>query len=370
MAAYAQAAEEVRAAVWDADMASLRELVYDSATANLFEDEEDHTTLLWLASQNGSVDVGQHLIGCGADLNYPVLDGFTPLFVAAQFGHTEVVRALVDAQADMEHTSQTNATALYIAVQEGHIHVVEILLNANARRDTITEAGITAEALLHTEMDVHRQSGDEEKFALYTEMQQLFNGAPPQQMALQNGATAALSPVATPTDAPAAVAAEDPASEPAADALTQDVPPAAPVIIPAVAAHGQVQDVDEDTDETEDEGQPRLTLEYDAAGEPPSSDEEDAAPVVDTAADVEVKVTQSVIETIFEKIDRNHDGPSILFAGLACSHRNNICAQATQMSPRIDNFSTGRPRDTCRADQGAPQRHCAAALAAASSADP
>ena len=54
-------------------------------------------------------------------------DGATPLYIAAQNGHLEVVRFLVESGANKDQgTTDDGTTSLYIAAHEGHLEVVRI----------------------------------------------------------------------------------------------------------------------------------------------------------------------------------------------------------------------------------------------------
>ena len=50
-------------------------------------------------------------------------DGATPLFIAAQEGHVEVVRFLVESGANKDQGMADGATPLFKAAEEGHLEV-------------------------------------------------------------------------------------------------------------------------------------------------------------------------------------------------------------------------------------------------------
>ena len=77
------------------------------------------------------------LIEAGADLDKANNDGWTPLWIASQNGHLEVVRLLVEAGADMYMAVNTGGgavTPLWIARRRDHDDIVWILLRAGATR--------------------------------------------------------------------------------------------------------------------------------------------------------------------------------------------------------------------------------------------
>ena len=58
--------------------------------------------------------------------------GATPLYIAAQNGHLEVARLLLDATADKDKAMNMGATPLFVAAQNGHLEVARLLLDATA----------------------------------------------------------------------------------------------------------------------------------------------------------------------------------------------------------------------------------------------
>ena len=59
-------------------------------------------------------------------------DDTTPLYIAAQNGHTDIVDALLATGADINKATNDSVTPLAIAAYKGHEPVVKLLLTQNA----------------------------------------------------------------------------------------------------------------------------------------------------------------------------------------------------------------------------------------------
>ena len=68
----------------------------------------------------------------------PDSSGATPLYIAAENGHLDVVRHLVEVGADKDQANIQGATPLYIAAQKGHLDVVRHLVEVGADKDQAT----------------------------------------------------------------------------------------------------------------------------------------------------------------------------------------------------------------------------------------
>ena len=97
--------------------------------------EEDVTkgAALVRASEEGKLAAVEALLGDGAAINYRrINDEATPLYIASQNGHVEVVKALLAAGADFNQPNKDGVTPFTAASQNGHLKVVAELLDAEA----------------------------------------------------------------------------------------------------------------------------------------------------------------------------------------------------------------------------------------------
>ncbi|UTC24864.1 ankyrin repeat domain-containing protein [Candidatus Comchoanobacter bicostacola] len=88
---------------------------------------------LFIAAQQGQLEVVATLLTAGASVNQAVISGITPLYIAAANGHFDVVNALLTAGASVNQANIVGATPLYVAAQNGHADTVEALLAADAK---------------------------------------------------------------------------------------------------------------------------------------------------------------------------------------------------------------------------------------------
>ena len=83
----------------------------DSLSANL----QDYVTLLWVAAHMGNVELVEHLLALGAEVDWTDSCGWTPLHVASLHGHEQVVRKLISAGANPRaQTSSWNAAEITV----------------------------------------------------------------------------------------------------------------------------------------------------------------------------------------------------------------------------------------------------------------
>ncbi|KLO80962.1 Uncharacterized protein LW93_9210 [Fusarium fujikuroi] len=99
---------------------------------------------LLLATEDGSKDVVNMLLGCGVDVETGAFHGRTPLAVAAQHDHADIVRLLLDWGADPRARDNCGATALNITMRShGNRTIIKNLLDKGASIEAKDRRGST-----------------------------------------------------------------------------------------------------------------------------------------------------------------------------------------------------------------------------------
>ncbi|MCP4370085.1 MAG: hypothetical protein GY797_18515 [Deltaproteobacteria bacterium] len=123
------------------DITEIRKLINAGADVNVKNKYE--ITSLWVASEEGYVEVVKLLLGAKADVNEAHTNGATSLWIASQEGYDEVVKLLLGAKADMNKANTDGVTPLWQASWKGHAKVVKLLLKTNADINKTKHNGIT-----------------------------------------------------------------------------------------------------------------------------------------------------------------------------------------------------------------------------------
>ncbi|RDD34643.1 Ankyrin repeat domain protein [Wolbachia endosymbiont of Cylisticus convexus] len=97
-------------------------------------------TSLHVAAQKGDVELGRHLLQCGANIEITSkakVDGCTALHLAARNGHKDFAKLLLDKGANVDSLSSTGSrvTPLHEAAYDGHLDVAELLIERGATVD-------------------------------------------------------------------------------------------------------------------------------------------------------------------------------------------------------------------------------------------
>ena len=99
--------------------------------------------LLYIAAQEGHLELATDLLAAGARVDEPLKNDSTPLFIAVQKGHRKLVAVLVDAGAQVNASRNDGCTPLFIATQLGYLDLVAKLLAAGAWVNAPRENGAT-----------------------------------------------------------------------------------------------------------------------------------------------------------------------------------------------------------------------------------
>ena len=99
-------------------------------------------SIIALCSPREALEILRALVRTGANVNRSE-SGRTPLYVAAQDGHVELVKELLKARADTSICNNDGETALHAAAGAGHADVVSELLKAKANVNVHDKNGET-----------------------------------------------------------------------------------------------------------------------------------------------------------------------------------------------------------------------------------
>lgn len=98
-------------------------------------------TALYVACEQGNVELVRLLAGRGADVNLIVKLQRSPLYAAIKGGHTDVVKLLLESGADPNLVTKLQ-TPLHIAAQDGCLQCAIDLVEAGAEVNALTSSGI------------------------------------------------------------------------------------------------------------------------------------------------------------------------------------------------------------------------------------
>lgn len=96
---------------------------------------------LFFAASYGKVDEVKKYLERGANVDY--LEDGTALYIASQNGHIEVVRLLIQNKANLEINSVYGLSPLYVAILNKHLNIAELLLLNSANTENAIPSGST-----------------------------------------------------------------------------------------------------------------------------------------------------------------------------------------------------------------------------------
>ena len=118
----------------------LRRLLKQKADPNI---TIDNATPLFIASQEGELNLVDILLKANADPNIPIEDGATPLYIAVEEKRLDIVNLLLKAKADTDLAMENGKNPLYLASEFGHLGIVNSLIKGGANLDSQIDDGAT-----------------------------------------------------------------------------------------------------------------------------------------------------------------------------------------------------------------------------------
>ena len=99
-------------------------------------------TALWVAAENGHLDVVGYLSEQGADKNKANRYEVTPLTIASCNGHLDVARYLLKQGVDRDKANNSGWTPLHAAAMFSHVEIVMLLMSHGVDLNTRNKAGL------------------------------------------------------------------------------------------------------------------------------------------------------------------------------------------------------------------------------------
>ena len=133
--AEARQAVSIAEAAYRGDAASVERLIGQGADVNA-PMVDGSTAIHWAAYRDDPGTV-ERLLDAGADPSVRTREGVTPLHVAALQGHPGIIAALLEAGADARQRAPNRTTMLMLASRNGNPEAVRLLIDAGAEIDAV-----------------------------------------------------------------------------------------------------------------------------------------------------------------------------------------------------------------------------------------
>jgi len=123
-------------------LVKMTDMLLRSGICLVNEIKRDGPTPLYIAAQEGHVDLIRLLLFHGADVNILCKDGYSPLYIASYVGQLEIVNLLLDNDADPNIFCIDHMSPIYMAAQEGHADIANVLALNGANVNSATSYGV------------------------------------------------------------------------------------------------------------------------------------------------------------------------------------------------------------------------------------
>ena len=135
---------ELNKAVANDDVEKVRELIVQGHSVNGKDEGYDKITPLFIAVENGNVEIARMLLEFGAKINQRDSERQTPLMRLDDDSNSEMVELLLQYGAKIDAEDKEGNTALILAAEYGNAEVVAALLKGNPEVNVANEDGQNA----------------------------------------------------------------------------------------------------------------------------------------------------------------------------------------------------------------------------------
>ena len=123
------------------------ELIAAGANVNISGNNDQ--TALYIAAEEGFVEIAKLLLAAGACVN-PVGNDSVPLWAACGHGHLDMVNMLIDAKAYIHKSEVRGCSSICFSSTGGYAEIVQTLLAAGCDANESLDSGETVRVILTT----------------------------------------------------------------------------------------------------------------------------------------------------------------------------------------------------------------------------